>query len=212
MPGDISVASSGFKDLAVAVNVHREPSSQLFACVDRILRNLPGANLHVFGNGCCPSLKRLCLDMGVSFTEGENLGNNTYWYLWWRRMLEWFVATGRSKFLKLDPDSMVDRAPAWIPDADYFGCMDDWFIQGGCTGMSSRLAGRLLETEMLTSSIADRVRVAHRAFADDKYIARVIAELGITPVAWAEVKSQWRVPVPNEDLKFAIVHPRYYGS
>jgi hypothetical protein len=125
-------------------------------------------------------------------------------------MLKWFVMTNTNTFLKLDPDTMVDASPKGIPTADYFGCVHGWFVQGGVTGLSRRLAEQLLAENMLSRSNSLPCPITYNAFADDKYLAATIARLNIRPTPWCEVYSRWRVQVMNNPVEHCIVHPRYY--
>ena len=195
--------------LAIAVNMHRESPEQIEECVSKIQMNMPKAKFIVFANDSNKNMDDVCINRGVKLVKCENYGNNQQWYLWWKRMLEWFLYTERPYFLKLDPDTMVDREPKFIPSADYFGTIEDWFIQGGCTGISRKLAIKIISENKLTEKIAKNINVKSSAFADDKYLAKTILKMGFCCASWSEIKSRWRIPIKNEYNKFAIVHPRY---
>ena len=196
--------------VAVAVNTFRESNSQVAECLRRIHDNLPGATVRVFVNGRRTEHIAIAKRFGFQASIVTNYGNNRLWYLWWKRMLVWFVTTNTDRFLKLDPDTMVDAPPSAIPAADYFGCIDDWFVQGGITGLSRKLAERLLEANMLCRAQSLRCVITKRAFADDKYLAATVQFLNVTATPWDEVYSRWKVPVINDPITHSIVHPRYY--
>ena len=196
--------------VAVAINTFREHNVQVTECLRRVHANLPEATVCVFVNGRRPEHLAIARSFGFQSALVPNYGNNRLWHLWWERMLKWFVMTNTNTFLKLDPDTMVDASPKGIPTADYFGCVHGWFVQGGVTGLSRRLAEQLLAENMLSRSNSLPCPITYNAFADDKYLAATIARLNIRPTPWCEVYSRWRVQVMNNPVEHCIVHPRYY--
>lgn len=207
--------------VAVAVNVHLEPGQQVYECLTRISSNLPGSKVLVILNGAQrPEVLELARAHGFMTYSGENLGTNHTWHLWWLRMLDFFIASSCDVCLKLDPDTMVDRTPATIPDALYFGDVhynaeyDLSFVQGGITGFSRDAVHRILESQLLVPgpekgwfTVPLRPGIA---LADDQLLAAALKHLDILPVFWSECKSRWRLQVVNVPLIHAIVHPRYY--
>jgi hypothetical protein len=108
---------------------------------------------------------------------------------------------------------MVDKTPQAVPVADYFGCIDDWFIQGGAVGLSRACAYRLISEKLLSREACQGLEVAHSgAYADDKYLAAVLKKIGVKPTEWPEVFSRWKTPVINLPVEFSIVHPRYVNG
>jgi len=206
--------------LAVAVNVYQEPRRQIEECLSRIARNLSTAAVTVFLNGRQRrEVECVAEPHGFRVIEGENLGTNVTWSLWWLRVLRFFREANADVCFKFDPDTMVDASPKAIPSADYFGTV--WlsrryripFIQGGVTGLSRRAVCNLLDSSLLALEVpgASVVTEECQSLADDQYMAMALAKLGIRPTAWTECCSQWRTPVANGSNKFAIVHPRYYS-
>lgn len=198
------------QDLAVAINTFKESERQLRECLQRVHDNLPSASVHIFINGGLAEHQKTAAEFDFVSSVVPNYGNNRLWYLWWKRMIEWFLTTNATKLLKIDPDTMVDTVPKAIPDADYFGCIDDWFVQGGVTGLSRTLAMRLIDEKMLCRSQAMRCNVSKRAFADDKYLAKLLTFMNVRATPWDEVYSRWKLPVANSPLTHSIVHPRYF--
>lgn len=206
--------------LAVAINVYAESVQQVDECFIRIARNLPEAKVSVFLNGEDRSdVRRLADQLGFKVRYGMNLGTNRTWHLWWQRMLEFFCNTGCDVCFKFDPDTMVDRPPVAIPNASYFGDLHYSvygfpFVQGGVTGLSIRAIKTIMNDQLLEpvgKKLWFTIRLSPNAsFADDQLLALVLKHIDIVPVAWPECKSSWKLPVPNDPVTYAIVHPRYY--
>lgn len=208
--------------LAIAVNVHSESISQLAACLSRIEINFPDAQRRLFINGSDGMEFRLLAErFGFSAVVGENLGTNRTWHIWWLRMLHFFDNTEADICFKFDPDTMVDKAPVDLPNADYFGQVQHSrygfpFVQGGITGLSIRIVRKIINENLLEYS-ANKIWFCHplkyRAhLADDQFLALVLQHLDVIPVAWHECKSVWKRPVLNESGEFSIVHPRYVSD
>jgi hypothetical protein len=207
--------------LAVAVNVYRESERQVGECLQRIYNNLSGAQVLVILNGDCRE-DVISIAKGYKFAVhcGENWGTNRRWHLWWLRMLEFFALSQADVCFKLDPDTMVDKAPSMIPDALYFGDVqynesyDFPFVQGGVTGLSCAAVKRILETRVLIPGPEKewfKLQLPKReAFADDQLLAACLRHIHILPAHWPQCKSQWRVPLISLPVEYAIVHPRFY--
>jgi hypothetical protein len=209
------------KDIAVAVNVYNEPIRQVEACFERICAHLPGASVAVFCNGLRrEEIFTLAKYYRYSLTLGENLATNSTWNLWWKRMLEFFHQSGAEICFKFDPDTMVDANPKDFPSSDYFGTV--WlskryripFIQGGITGLSRRAVDSLSQSGLLDLSNSTAVPFSQYqwdGFGDDQHLAMALAFLKIFPSEWEECKSMWKTQVLNKPIRYAIVHPRFYG-
>jgi hypothetical protein len=209
-------------NIAIAINVYQEVLIQLQHCIGRIRSNMPDATVMIFLDGIDrPDVRPLAGSLGCGVTNGAHLGYNDEAPLWWLRMLTWFHESTADICFKLDPDTMVDRAPKEYPAADYFGTIDGVnscgipYIQGGVTGISRATVKLLIESELLLDPKYKDTRhfenTSNPPFVDDKMIGSVLHRLGIRPSGWSECLSRWRDPIENDDQKYAIVHPRYYG-
>lgn len=206
--------------IAVAINVHKEPREQVAECTQRIVSNLPSATVMLFIDGeSRPDILDLAKQFGFSVIEGENLGRNATWHRWWQRMLNFFDSTDAEACFKFDPDTMVDATPENISPEHYFGSVthvNAWktpFVQGGITGLSRELVQLLLSNRSLEPGRHKRWMMPvppDLPFRDDQMIAEAIAALGVRAVNWPECKSQWKTPLLNDPIQYAIVHPRYY--
>lgn len=201
-----------FSDVSVAIgiNTYRESTQQVEECLSRVRRFMPDSNVFVFVNGQTQEHASIASRLGFGAEIVTNYGTNELWFLWWERMLRWFLDLNHDVFIKIDPDTMVDKTPQTVPVADYFGCIDDWFIQGGVVGLSRACAYRLISEKLLTCEACQELEVTHSgAYADDKYLAAVLKQIGVKPTEWPEVFSRWKIPVINFPVEFSIVHPRY---
>lgn len=214
--------------VAVAINVYDETTIQLTECFKRVKANLTEAKVFLDGVDR-PEVLDLAASFGFESFVGQSCGNNEKWFLWWLRMLEFFQSTGADVCFKIDPDTMVDRPPVLI-DADYFGTIESFngysYVQGGITGMSQRAVG--LAKEVLEKGTFKSLRdcvfsggpvsgcyegpVTGWYFADDHAIAHVFKQVGILPTQWNECFASWTESTENKDLRFAMVHPRYYRA
>jgi hypothetical protein len=216
--------------VAVAINVHQENARQVEECITRVRNHLSPSSLGVFINGMQrPDLHHLFVRSNAQTILGENYGNNTFWNLWWLRMLKWFGSTDAEVCFKFDPDTMVDARPQLIPSDDYFGDVHrskiefqrdrHWgdnsvpFVQGGILGLSRTAVNRLLASELLEAACISEwcpsISV-NLPFMDDHLIAAALRQLSIPPRQWGECKSRWKVIVPNDPISHSVVHPRYY--
>lgn len=215
--------------IAVAVNVYREPFKQIQVCLTKIARHLPDAPVTVLLNERRTDIFDLCRRLGFRVISGENLGTNATWHLFWTRMLHCFVESGADVCFKLDPDTMVDGPLTSVPTDSYFGSVfnerpnTSWppftaaacpFVQGGITGLSIQAVRSLLAERVLEPG-KDRPWMEPipmpSPFVDDKRIAHALKSIGIEAAPWPDCLSRWLEPVLNQPVKYAIVHPRYYG-
>lgn len=215
--------------VAVAINVYKETPAQLTECFCRVRANLT-SKVKVFLDGLDrPEVTTLAKLFGFDSVVAPHCGSNDKWHLWWLRMVEFFVQSGADVCFKIDPDTMVDRPPV-LCAADYFGTIESFngydYLQGGIMGMSRRAVGlaKTVLEQGTFKSVEESVcsggpptmesgfggPVSEWPLCDDHAMAHVFKQVGILPVAWAECLSVWRTPVSNLDLRYAMVHPRYY--
>lgn len=207
--------------LGIAINVYRESIQQISECSIRIATHLPYADVAIFIDGeDRRDVHILTAKYRFTVIQGESLGSNNTWHLWWLRMLKWTASKEHDIFFKLDPDTMVDRSPRSFPTYSYFGSIMYSaryrcpFVQGGITGLSRNTIVHILESQLLVPDV--RKRWFSKGFdcseklADDQMLGFALKHIGVLPTAWMECRSLWRTPVANDGMKFAIVHPRYY--
>lgn len=209
-----------FRDIAIVVTVYNESYRQIYESLSRIFANLPSAQVCVLLNGPYRSdVSALTTRFHFKLVTAENFANNDTWFLWWSGMLKFFAASGAKVCFKFDPDTMVDASPTSIPSDDYFGSVirggfrNVTFIQGGVTGLSSDAVQQLLAEKLLAPKNVHKWMApvpAKLPLMDDQFIGEAMACLGIRPVPWPACRSQWKLPVLNNPITHAIVHPRYY--
>jgi hypothetical protein len=209
------------ESLGIAINVYRESIQQISECIIRIATHLPYADVAIFIDGQDRrDVNILAENFGFTVIQGKSLGSNDTWHLWWLRMLTWTASNEHDIFLKLDPDSMVDRSPHSFPEYSYFGSVTYStrykcpFVQGGITGLSRNTIAHVIESQLLVPDA--RKRWFSKGFgssedlADDQMLGFALKHIDVLPMAWMECRSLWRTPVANDGMKFAFVHPRYY--
>jgi hypothetical protein len=77
----------------------------------------------------------------------KNIINGGAWTL---RYLNAFMATDGDILIRMDPDSLMLRPFAFIPETEYFGMMfADQYIHGGCKGYSRSYVQRIIDSELL---------------------------------------------------------------
>lgn len=210
--------------ISIAINVYKESELQLTECLSRVYSNLPGSKVKLFLDGINrPELNNLVNSFGYSIVTGPHYCSHEKWPLYWLRMLDFFKESGSEYCLKIDPDTMVDRPPR-LCNHDYYGKIqhhynnmrNPGFVQGGITGISQRAVNLVLDKKILDNVLPfDQIvsfggPPATWPLCDDQLFAWTLRQVGIYPHAWEECFSEWRRPIDNSNLRFAIVHPRYY--
>jgi hypothetical protein len=215
---------------AIAINIYRENRRQIEECLARIAVNMPYSRVGIFLNGeSRPDLDQVLSGRSIEVFYGPNYANNAQWTLWWTRMLAWFRLSQANVCFKFDPDTMVDAPPQSLPGDPYFGDVRRssvrvqpdvyWFrkpvpfVQGGIVGLSQKTVHDLLVSKILDplfhSTWCPPI-APEMIFMEDHLFAAGLRTIGVAPTPWKECKSLWKVPVPNDPVEHAIVHPRYY--
>ena len=144
-------------------------------------------------------------------------------------MLETFLTSGCRYLFKIDPDTHVHRAFHKLPsETSVFGTLQGGpqfqSIQGGCLGMTDDAAALLLESGLLMSPELRHPQAKTDCSPYWRILARRAERVGLASfdwsIAWAadqlnlplldyeEVCSTWQTPQANENLRYAITHPR----
>lgn len=144
-------------------------------------------------------------------------------------MLEMFLLTDCRYLFKIDPDTHVHRPFRELPLQDcIFGTVQGETaspsIQGGCLGITRNAARALLDSKLLAAPelccpqtkaheatywriMAERAqRVGLASF--DWSIGWAAQQLNLPLHSFSEVRSTWQTPAENNDLRYAITHPR----
>lgn len=210
------------KDISIAINVHKEHRQQVWECLARVHRNMPDAAVKVWANGeARPDVRIMADSFCFDFAMTPNYFGKGLVPLWHGKHLRWFAQESRVYNLKIDCDTMVDRTPKELPNADYFGTIDYsptyTFIQGGCEGLSLSMVQRILSTNYLDSVTSPYRNPSHFAaeeisFGEDWAMGHMCRSLGVEPTLWPECNSHWKGQCANYLLRHAIVHPRYHGQ
>ncbi|WP_417848837.1 hypothetical protein [Thalassoglobus sp.] len=126
---------------------------------------------------------------------------------------------------KIDPDARVHRRFRYLPDEPVAMFGDCLPIQGGCMGFTRQAGQRLLGSGLLTDPILTQPERSWALHPDgslneplwngiqrnglirtDWIFAYCSRELGIPQIAYSEIYSRWREPVPD-DIDVAVSHP-----
>ena len=145
------------------------------------------------------------------------------------RMFELFFEKPTRFLFKIDPDTVLHRRMLYLPDrSGIFGTPQGELhtpsIQGGCMGFSRVAAEDILRSAMLRDARLREpanyehespyfIRMAHRAArcglaSFDWGLSWIASELGIPMFAFDEISSGWQQPPGNDNLRYAVTHPR----
>ncbi len=144
------------------------------------------------------------------------------------RMFELFRLEPTDFLFKLDPDSAVHRRFKFLPRRNsHFGTLQNsagcTSIQGGCMGFTIDVANEIFDSGLL--NLADFATPSARRTESQYWeiLAQRAQRVGLASFDWSlgwiatrleirllefpEVRSTWKTPVDNQDLRFAITHP-----
>ncbi len=155
-----------------------------------------------------------------------------------RRLLRALTDGQEVYVVRIDPDARVARRfRSLAAFSSVFGTLETISegrqdeisvpanVQGGCIGMTRDAAVRMLRSGILNhrtcatgflttwARCEDMRRVAARGSCSDDFIISWAAHrLGIPIVESSEIRSRWRRPVDNRELKYAVTHPHKVGA
>ena len=217
-------ASHHPKKHAVIMTIYQEPALQILRAVASVRRHEPSYPVVVVSDGISrPDVALKADRLGFRFVAGDHLKSLPKAASWWTRFFGEGLAEGTDYLLKLDPDAFFWRPFRTVPPGDYYGTVQSLgnvvSIQGGCQGFSRKAALHIMESGFCDDHLMANPHVWYpdRAAAEwmrstdylstDWTIGHIAACLDILPVDWSEVRSVWREPVSNPDLKYAVTHP-----
>lgn len=205
-------------------------------CLGNIRRHYPDSRIMVVSDGD-PDPEYV--PMTEKFRAEYHLGERLYpWQnggLMLDRMFELYMLKPARFLLKFDTDTGMHRRFRYLPDERlaWFGTRNtpkgesplSW-IQGGFVGFPHDTAELLYQTEifrfeslkdyMATWAVFDMLvekRVHELGLMSFEFVLRWGCEqLGIPTLQFDEVNSRFREPVPNDDLRYAVVHPYKEGN
>jgi hypothetical protein len=148
------------------------------------------------------------------------------------RLLETCLAGNEPYCMRVDPDARMWRRFAKLPafsclfgtlETASNGCGVDIVpvnAQGGCLVLTRDVAQAMTASGLLTwqSCCVDASRtwarcedmartVASGRISDDFVLSWLAHELAVPVVECAEIRSRWRRPTPNTELRYAVTHP-----
>ena len=204
--------------------------------LDRIRTYFPDARIVVRSDGDDDPLNRSLSDKyDLTYLQEKRLYPIENGGALVARTLEIFLQNPTRYLLKLDTDTAVFRRFRFLPVRNcIFGSIqtnkqgNHPSIQGGFIGFSREsvekiVQSRVLEDERLKDPFAYRYdsgylqrmgRRVHRTglCSFDWMVGWAASELGIRMYPFREVRSRWHPEntVPNDDLRFAVMHPVYF--
>jgi len=154
-------------------------------------------------------------------------------HLYVLRMLRALLAGPEQYLFRIDPDTLVWRTFTKLPSFTcLFGTMETISegqsdeiqsppnIQGGCIGMTRDAASAIVESGLLTQdNCADNcyttwvrcrdmeLTVARGRCSDDFIMSWAAGSLDIPIIDYSEIRSRWRRPISNHNLRYAVTHP-----
>jgi hypothetical protein len=144
------------------------------------------------------------------------------------RMFAIFFEMPSPYLFKIDPDTAVHRRFRYVPgEGGHFGTLQGEpgyiAVQGGCMGFTADAAGCIVRSGLLQDQRLKKPQAHRRASMYWKILARRADRLGLISFDWTlgwaatalgvpmfdfpEIRSTWKTPVDNPDLRFAITHP-----
>jgi hypothetical protein len=167
----------------------------------------------------------------AEYVLGERLYQLRHGGMMCQRMFDLLLSQPADFLFKLDTDTIVHRRHKFLPtDSGSFGTIqwNQWpedeycSIQGGCQGWTRDAAQAISDSRYLLSQelvdfkqtwakhhlgYGDKWLLERGLICQDWLLGYVNKKLGIYTFHYDEVNSQWRKPVDNSSLKYAITHP-----
>jgi len=172
--------------------------------------------------GSADAVKALGKQFNAEIYVGERLYGVEHGGALWQRALEYFLASPTTFFVKIDPDTRIDRSFVSLPSkvAISGDCNSGGFIQGGCIIIPRDIAQTLIASGLLLSqesrtyalerfeTIPDWIRSSGLPRINMDWLLHWACKtLGIQTEKHPEVYSDWMLTNDNVDQTFAVVHP-----
>jgi len=144
------------------------------------------------------------------------------------RMFELFLERPSRFIFKIDPDTVVHRRFSCLPTrSGHFGTVmsaeGSLAIQGGCMGLTIDAVRRIDQSGLLRHPDLKNPKIRRDESSYWRILARRAERCGLSSFDWTlgwvtseleipvfefpEVRSTWKTPVDNRDLRYAITHP-----
>lgn len=172
--------------------------------------------------GSADAVEALGKQCDAEIYVGERLYGIEHGGAIWQRALEFFVASPTQFFVKIDPDTRIDRSFTFLPSKTVMSgdCNSGGFIQGGCIIIPKSIAQTLVASGLLVSqksrtyalerfeTIPDWLRPSGLPRINTDWLLHWACKtLGIHTEQHPEVYSDWMLKNDNADQVFAVVHP-----
>ena len=199
------------------------------ASLRRLRHSFPHARTIVRSDGDDdPRHEQLVGRYGVEYRAEQRLFTIVHGGAIVQRMFDIFFERPSRFLFKIDPDTVVHRRFRYLPArSGHFGTVQDCYgsraVQGGCMGYTVEAASALAESGLLRHPDLRRPHASRQTSNFWNILARRAERAGLASfdwtVGWAaeeldipvfdfpEVHSEWKTPVSNHDLRFAVTHP-----
>jgi hypothetical protein len=179
-----------------------------------------------------PRYQKFIDKYNVRYILGERLYGKENGGAMIHRRMKVFLENPAEYYIKIDTDTEVFRPFNCFPKMDYFGNFVENLdhqincIQGGAVGWSHNAVKDLYKSKLFLSedllfpekswaldhqgNVMEFLIQAHhnlKMIRTDFVEGFCCKKLGIIAQHFDEIKSTWRIPTENIDLKYAITHP-----
>ncbi|MBL4672052.1 MAG: DUF4214 domain-containing protein [Arenicella sp.] len=220
-------------DLSFFMGTYKD-AERAEGALSRLRQHYPNAALQIRSDGDPdPANERLSKRFKANYTEGERLYPIENGGALVAKTFELFLRQPRAFFLKIDPDTSIDRRFDYLLDqVAVFGSLQHTrarlSVQGGFTGATRETVEKIVDSGLL---LDPRLRNPKKYQDQSSYFRRMAmrsqrcglssfdwilgwasAELGIPILPFDEVHCRWKANInfSNDDLKFALTHPVYF--
>ena len=198
-------------------------------CISELRKHYPSCFVHLISDGDDDiRYYDLVLKYRVTYIIGERLYPAQNGGALIHRILSHWAEVPTKYLIKIDTDTHVHRRFDSLPDEDcLFGSLQSGrnfgqSLQGGCLGMTRNAAYDLWYSEFFldeklkdykatwakNQTLIDRAEI-QGLIGFEWVMAYVLKESGLPypMIEEPEIRSEWRKPVENKDLKYAVTHP-----
>ena len=147
-----------------------------------------------------------------------------------KRMFDAFLRKPSRYFFSMDSDTEFHRRFMFLPDENFFGswCIEKLnCLQGGFIGYSLEAVSKIIDSKILESKelldykktwainkhmidMAENKLYTGKfsgLIADEFITAYCFKKIGIKASSFNEVCCEWKIPIENKNLKYAVTHP-----
>lgn len=200
-------------------------------CLANIRRHYPGSRLMLVSDGD-PNLEYpvMAESFGAEYHLGKRLYGVTSGGLMVDRMIDLYMRQPAKYLIKFDTDTGMYRRFKYLPDergvvfgslGEHIGVNRHWWVLGGCFGFTHEAAALLHQSQILRSDwlkdyantwaispMLIQKRVVEMGMISFEFVLSwACAQMGIRAIEFDDVCIRFRIRTPNNDLRYAVIHP-----